>query len=383
MTDVQVPDPPRPVAQPDQSAQPAVPAAAVAAETRPAVLVVGPRADAHGGIGSVQHVLEQHASALADLDVVTTHRDGPTGARMRTMAVGTLRAARRIVVDRPSVVHMHVSQRASVLRKGLLGLVARTQGVPVVLHLHGSEFLDWFDGLPRPARAVVRGLLRPHRLVVLSETLRGPYSARLGVPFDHVVALPNPVEWPLTVPPVVEDGSVLALFLGRFGARKGIYDLVNACARLAPEQRRRLRLVAAGDGEVDGVRAAVAAAGVDDVVEVAEWLDRAERDDLLRRAQLFVLPSSAEGLPMAVLEAMAFGVAPLVTPVGALPELVHDGVNGTMVPVGDPAALALSLESLLVDDAGRAALGQRARADAEAYAAPRWAARLATIWADA
>ncbi len=141
--------------------------------------------------------------------------------------------------------------------------------------------------------------------------------------------------------------------------------------------------MAAGDGEVDGVRDAVAAAGVDDVVEVAEWLDRAERDDLLRRAQLLMLPSSHEGLPMAVLEAMAFGVAPLVTPVGALPELVHDGVNGTMVPVGDPAALALALESLLVDDEGRAALGVQARVDAEAYSAPRWAARLAAIWADA
>ncbi|MCD2194098.1 glycosyltransferase family 4 protein [Actinomycetospora endophytica] len=376
MTDVQVPDPTRAVAHPAHSTT------SVPAEPRPTVLVVGPRADARGGIGSVQYVLEQHASALADLEVVTTHRDGSAGIRARTMAAGTLRAARRIVVDRPSVAHMHVSQRASVLRKGLLGLVARTCGVPVVLHLHGSEFLDWFDGLSRPARAAVRGLLRPHRLVVLSETLRAPYSARLGVPPDHVVALPNPVEWPLTLPPV-DDGSVLALFLGRFGARKGIYDLVNACARLAPEQRRRLRLVAAGDGEVDGVRAAVAAAGVDDVVEVAEWLDRAERDDLLRRAQLFVLPSAAEGLPMAVLEAMAFGAAPLVTPVGALPELVHDGVNGTMVPVGDPAALALSLESLLTDDAGRAALGERARADAEAYAAPHWAARLASIWADA
>ena len=165
------------------------------------------------------------------------------------------------------------------------------------------------------------------------------------------------MEWPLTLSPVDDDGSVLALFLGRFGARKGIYDLVEACARLAPEQRARLRLVAAGDGEVDGVRAAVAAAGVDDVVEVAEWLDRAERDDLLRRAQVLVLPSSHEGLPMAVLEAMAYRVAPMVTPVGALPELVHDGVNGTMVPSATPPRSPLALDAVLADDERRRALG--------------------------
>ena len=133
--------------------------------------------------------------------------------------------------------------------------------------------------------------------------------------------------------------------------------------------------------EVDQVREAVTAAGVGDVVEAVGWIDRAERDELLRRAQLLVLPSSHEGLPMAVLEAMAFGVAPVVTPVGGLPELVHDGVNGALVPVGDPAALARTLGDLLDDDERRLALGTRARADVAAYAAPRWAERLAAVWA--
>lgn len=348
------------------------------ATTRPHVLVVGPRAQARGGIGSVQHVLERHLPAHADLDVVTTHADGPD--RLATMVRGTLAAARRIRRDRPDVVHLHVSQRASVLRKGLLGAVARRSGSRVVMHLHGSQFLDWFDGLPRPARALVRGLLRPHRLVVLSETLRAPYRERLGVPAERVVALPNPVELPPS-PEVHDDGAVRALFLGRFGARKGIYDLIDACARLTPAQRARLRLVAAGDGEVDQVREAVTTAGVGDVVEVVGWIDRAERDELLRHAQLLVLPSSHEGLPMAVLEAMAHGIAPVVTPVGALPELVHDGVNGAVVPVGDPTALARALGDLLDDDDRRHALGTRARADVEAYAAPVWASRLAEVWA--
>ncbi|MCD2191452.1 glycosyltransferase family 4 protein [Actinomycetospora soli] len=349
-----------------------------AATTRPRVLVVGPRARARGGIGSVQDLLERHLPAHAELAVVTTHADGPE--RLATMLRGPLTAARRVRRDRPDVVHLHVSQRTSVLRKGLVAAVARRAGVPAVLHLHGSQFLDWFDGLPRPARAVVRALLRPHRLVVLSEALRAPYRERLGVPADRVVALPNPVEWPATVARP-EGGPVTALFLGRFGARKGIYDLVAACARLDPVHRERLRAVAAGDGEVEQVRAAVAAAGVGDVVDVRTWLDPAERDELLRRAQLLVLPSSHEGLPMAVLEAMAFGVAPVVTPVGGLPEVVHDGVNGALVPVGDPAALASALADLLDDDERRLALGRRARADVEVYAAPRWAERLAAVWA--
>ncbi|WP_345424790.1 glycosyltransferase family 4 protein [Actinomycetospora chlora] len=351
---------------------------------RPRVLVVGPPADARGGIGSVERALEEHAEALADLDVVTTHRDGPAVTRLRAMALGTLAAAGHLLVRPPDLVHMHVSQRTSVLRKGLLGRLARARGVPVVLHMHGSEFLDWYDGLPTPVRAAVRALVVPHRLVVLSESLRGRYATRLGVPEERVVALPNPVEWPAAAPAGrVPGGEVLALFLGRFGARKGIYDLVDACALLSPAARHRLRVLAAGDGEVDGVRRAVAAAGIGDVVTVSGWLAPAERDDLLRRADLLVLPSSHEGLPMAVLEAMAFGVAPVVTPVGALPEVVRDGENGVLVPVGDAAALARALEALVADDDRRRALGARARTDVEPYAAPRWAGRLADIWAAA
>ena len=354
------------------------PTTTAAPTARPRVLVVGPRAEARGGIGSVQLVLERHLSAHADLAVVTTHADGRD--RLATMLRGTLAAARRIRRERPDVVHLHVSQRASVFRKDLLAAVARRRDVPVVLHLHGSRFLDWFDALPRPARALVRGLLRPHRLVVLSETLREPYRTRLDVPADRIVALPNPVEWPATVDRPA-GSTVPAVFLGRFGARKGIYDLIAACALLTPAHRARLRVVAAGDGEVAQVREAVTTAGVGDVVEVVDWLDRSARDELLRRAQLLVLPSSHEGLPMAVLEAMAFGVAPVVTPVGGLPELVHDGVNGALVPVGDPAALARTLGDLLDDDERRLALGTRARADVAAYAAPRWAERLAAVWA--
>jgi glycosyltransferase involved in cell wall biosynthesis len=86
---------------------------------------------------------------------------------------------------------------------------------------------------------------------------------------------------------------------------------------------------------------------------------------------------------MAVLEAMACGTVPVVTPVGALPEVVHDGDNGAVVPVGDPGALARALGDLVTDDEARRRLAVRARADARAYAAPHWAERLAAVWADA
>ena len=346
---------------------------------RLAVLVVGPAAGAHGGIGSVQYLLEQRTADLVDLSVVVTHRDGSVATRLRAIVGGTLRALVRVLLRPPDVVHLHLSQRMSVFRKGLILTVARWRGVPSVLHVHGSGLLDWFDGLSPAVRRLVRFLLRPTRVVVLSASLVPEYRARLAVDPDAVLALPNPVEVPDAVPPKPDD-VVVAAFLGRFGARKGIYDVLAAVAGLAPDVRDRFRLVAAGDGEVDEVRARVASLGLGDVVDVRGWIDRAERNALLARAHLLVLPSSHEGLPMAVLEAMAWGAVPVVTAVGGIPEVVHDGVNGVHVPVGDPATLQGALAELVSDVARRDVLSNRAREDVTVLSADRWTRRLVDVW---
>ena len=89
----------------------------------------------------------------------------------------------------------------------------------------------------------------------------------------------------------------------------------------------------AGDGDVEGVRQLAAPLG--DAVRVLSWIDPAERDRLLEASDVFVLPSHAEGLPMALLEAMAAGLPVIVTPVGGIPDAVTQGVDGVYVPPGD------------------------------------------------
>ena len=151
-----------------------------------------------------------------------------------------------------------------------------------------------------------------------------------------------------------------AAFLGRFGDRKGVPELLRALAepRLAT---LRWTAVLAGDGAVERFR--------------ARWAARAERarsrcrlgrrsrgPRQLAAADILVLPSLNEGLPMAVLEAMAPGLAVVTTPVGAIPDAIQDGETGLLVPARDAAALAEALARLIVDPALRRRLGEQARA---------------------
>lgn len=346
------------------------------------VLIVGQAPGTPGGIGTVQRTqvtsLRRHDDV--PVTVAVTYADVGALGRVVRLVRGLLEALTPVLLRRVDVVDLHMSKGLSVLRKGLVVLVARARGVPTVIHAHAGAFAAWFDGLPRPARGLVAALLRPDRLVVLSDEARDVYAARLRVPPEHIVVAANPVDIPTTPPERDIHGPVEAVFLGRLVDRKGVFDLVEALALMDPGCRERLHVTMAGHGEVEAVRQRITELGLSDAVEVRTWLGPDERDALLHRAQLLVLPSWWEALPMAVLEAMAWAVTPVVTPVGALATLVRDGRNGAVVPLKDPPALAAALEKLVVDDERRARLGAAARADVADYGAEAWTEDLLALY---
>jgi glycosyltransferase involved in cell wall biosynthesis len=148
------------------------------------------------------------------------------------------------------------------------------------------------------------------------------------------------------------------------GEAKGCYDLLEAVARLVP-RFPGLRLVMAGDGEIDKVRLAAKALGLSASVELHDWVSGDEKRALLRSAAAFVLPSYCEGMPMSVLESMAVGMPVVTTSVGGIPELVTDGVEGRLVAAGDIDALSEAIETLLSSHDLRRQMGIAARRKVE------------------
>src|SRR5690606_23406292 len=136
----------------------------------------------------------------------------------------------------------------------------------------------------------------------------------------------------------------------------------------------------AGNADTQRLRARVNELGVQDVVEIREWVDPAERDRLLAAAHAFVLPSHAEGLPMSLLEAMAWGLAPISTPVGSIPEHVVDGANGLLVTPGDIAQLTAAIERLVSNDEDRMQMARLARATVEPPCVKDYSTRMCALY---
>jgi glycosyltransferase involved in cell wall biosynthesis len=268
------------------------------------------------------------------------------------------------------VVHVNMAADGSTFRKLPLVTLCRAVRLPTILHLHGSRFADFFNGLPRPLQALVRtGFNRAWRVVVLGESWRAFIRDQVGVDPAKIAVLPNAVPVPADIDVRQQqshEGPIRLLFLGRLGTRKGVPDLLTA---LGQESVQALpwRATLAGDGEVAEYTARAAQLGLAARTDFTGWVGEQDVVRLLRASDVLILPSYNEGLPMAILEAMAYGLAVITTPVGAIDEVIADGTNGLLVPAGRPDRLAEAVTRVINDKALRVHLASNARRYAEQH----------------
>jgi phosphatidyl-myo-inositol dimannoside synthase len=161
----------------------------------------------------------------------------------------------------------------------------------------------------------------------------------------------------------------LLLTVARLVERKGIDTVLRALPAIV-EQHPGVRYAIAGEGEDRGRLAALAAQlGVASRVEWLGYVSHDRLGPLYASADLFVLPSRSiperadiEGFGLVLLEAQASGTPVIAAQSGGMPDAVHDGVSGVLIPPSDPAALARTASALLADDARREQMGEAALA---------------------
>ena len=322
----------------------------------------------------MRYLMAEWARDPASLPVRVIDTRGAGGAASAawhfSLALAAL--ARGRITGRVACAHIHMTTRGSTLRKALLCVLCRLLGLPAILHLHGADFFEFHATLPRFAQqALQNAIAGVGCIVVIGTQWRSRLVHELGVAPHRVRLVPNGVpQAPRSRAAGVahsprlrgQRGPVRILFLGRLGARKGVNELIQALATETLAARGWTATIA-GDGDPAPYVSQLAHAALQQHVAMPGWLDAAQAADALAHADILVLPSHHEVMPMAILEAMARGLAIVATPVGAIPEILQDGVNARLVAPGDAAALAEALATLIDDPGLRARLGGQALQD--------------------
>jgi glycosyltransferase involved in cell wall biosynthesis len=322
-------------------------------------------------------VRRHYAQALADLGVEETCLD-LRGPRDFPRGVSQLRRALR---ERPmDVVHTHLFGANVVGRTA-----ARLSGLPVVSTLHDADYepitregnpglSGWKHGL---LRLIDQATLRAARAEVVAVSRYVGDSARrhLHVRAERTTVIHNGIDTTVFRPGTPEERAharsemgatgdeVLALCVARMTPQKGHAVLLDALGILGPS--RRVRAAFAGDGDLRPVLEARAREL--GVAERVRFLGvRSDVPELMRGADVVVLPSLHEGFGLALAEAMASGLPVVASDTGPVPEIVEHDRSGILFPPGDARALSVALDRLMESEGERAAMGGRGRARAMA-----------------
>ena len=315
------------------------------------VLMVGVDRSRRGGMWSVveNYLNDKDFCRRINLIYIPTATFGSIPRRLVFSAKSFWSIYKLMKHQKVDIVHIHMAEKGSVFRKGVVQLMAKRAGCKTILHMHGADFESWYLGSGPRIRSLVRKILdRADRILILGHYLEPFVKSLLSDP-DKTAVLYNSVEVPPENP--YRSSATKILFLGVPIQRKGIFDLLSAFqildGELPPEYQ--LMICGADDGFNSGISSRIKELRLENRVVLKGWIGKEEKSAVFGQTCVNVLPSYHEGLPMTILETMAFGIPNISTNVAAIPEIVEDGKNGVLIEPGNVEDLARAIQKLVLD----------------------------------
>ena len=309
------------------------------------ILIVGPSSTKSKGVMStvIGEILEDNE--LKNKYDISAYESYIDGTKFRVLLYSIWAIFKFIVTGQAKkydVYHIHAASYGSTFRKRIYLKIIKKYKKKVILHIHGAEYMVFFDKLSKKKkRQVIDTLQVADMVIALSNEWKNKFDNKFGLTNCYV--LENGINTEKLAPAIVDTKKNQTSFvtLGRLGKRKGTYDLVDAI-EIARKKVPNIRCYLAGDGEIDKFCNIIVERGLQNNIEVVGWADFTKKLELLSKVSTVVLPSYNEGLPMSILEGMATGKAIISTTVGAIPEVVKEE-NGILIQPGDVQALADAL----------------------------------------
>lgn len=360
----------------------------------PSIVHVAPHYPPYlGGLEKVVQALAEYRQSQG-LDVaVLTALDRPWGAKDGTaflhdgaVSVQRLRSVevahtvimpslpgKLLGLPRNSLIHLHVSQ--ALVPEAVYGAYLLRK-VPYVAHLHIDVGPSGPAGvLLRYYKPLVLGpiLRNAARVVVFTDEQRSTMAAKYSIAPDRLAVIPNGVDESFYYSGQrLPKAKPQLLFVGRLASQKNLPLLLRALAGVSEQFETTL----VGDGELEGKLKELAANLKLKNVRFHGRADGDELRELYRNADIFVLPSEREGMPLVLLEALAMGLPVVATDIPGTRDVINDGVNGVLVPPDDAAELQKALLDVASDPDRCQRMSDASRRLADQYS---WAAVGATF----
>lgn len=262
-----------------------------------------------------------------------------------------------VMFGRIDIAHLHTAERGSFFRKAILVRTLRLVGIKTIMHHHAAEFEEFYNNLnDKRKKYVCKTLELADMNIVLSQSLIS--MIRDKAPMAKIAVLYNAVDTYESNP--YNENAVNCMFLGRLGERKGTYDLLDAIKLLDHQLQNDVQFYLCGDGDIEEVRKKIEDLGIAHRICHVGWIDGKQKSQFFKNTAINILPSYHEGLPMTILETMAYGIPNISTNIASVPEVIKDSENGFLIEPGDINGLADCIRKLCSQQELRRKMSEKA-----------------------
>lgn len=297
--------------------------------------------------GGMTAVLVSYSKYIDSMRFIPTWRLGNKLVKSWYALQAIIRTTLVLAFDRRiKIVHIHGAANASFDRCRMFLKLAKRFGKKVILHEHAADFVEYYEGSSNK-QEITDTLNQFDCLIVLSQSWKEYYSS-IGMDKNKIYVLNNIVSPPELRPNAkTNDDKLHLMYMGEISNRKGAFDLLKAVVDHTEEFKDKL-LLRMGGNVVDGdIKTYIKDNGLQDFVSYEGWIAGEKKIECLNWEDVYILPSYNEGLPIAILEAMAYHHPVISTPVGGIPEVLQEGYNGSLVKPGDTEEIAKAIISYI------------------------------------
>lgn len=300
--------------------------------------MIGPGREAKGGIASVINVyFDSYLSEKYNIVYISSYVDGSKIKKLFQFVKSLVRFFYRSLSSKVDIIHIHSASRASFYRKSCFVLFSKLLRKKVIFHIHGAEFNIFYHKESSLIKKMfIRNIMYLADIIIALSSSWSEDFEKIISDKQKIKVVSNSVGLPNYCREYTDKNNVNILFMGRLEKRKGVYDLVEIADYLI-SKKRGIIFTLCGDGDINKIRELVIKKGLIKFFEIPGWIKN--KDKYFKKADIYVLPSYNEGLPMSVLEAASYGLPVVSTPAGGISEIIEDGNNGFIVRPGDREAL--------------------------------------------
>lgn len=245
-----------------------------------------------------------------------------------------------LVDKKIEIVHIHTASYISFRRSSWFMHQAKRYKKKVIAHIHGGGFKEYYK---KETSFVEKNLHKVDGIIALSETWKDFFTS-IGCKKVYVI---NNIIEPPKILPKKNDGKLHFLFLGLITEAKGIFDLLEVLESNQEAWEEKIVLHIGGRGKVDKLVSLINEKKLSSIVQYEGWVSGLKKQELFNKADAFILPSYAEGVPISILEAMSYGLPVFASAVGGIPDMIQDGINGWLFDAGDLQVMAKKINNFL------------------------------------